>query len=74
MAISKCFFLSYTSYYQHVSGYAIIFTSKLCLSIHPPSAFGASPNLEALALEESKSEIKYGDIAVNASSKFQGIH
>lgn len=46
----------------------------ICLNIHPPSAFGASPSLEALALEESKSEIQYGDIAVNAGSKFQGIH
>ncbi|KAL2459932.1 ACT-like protein tyrosine kinase family protein [Abeliophyllum distichum] len=39
-------------------------------SIHPPPAFGSSPNLEALALEASKSEIQDGDIAVNAGSKF----
>ncbi|CAI9769782.1 unnamed protein product [Fraxinus pennsylvanica] len=40
-------------------------------SIHPPPAFGSSPNLEALALEASKSEIQDGgDIAVYAGSKF----
>ncbi|XP_022896680.1 serine/threonine-protein kinase STY46-like isoform X1 [Olea europaea var. sylvestris] len=39
-------------------------------SIHPPPAFGSSPNLEALALEVSKSEIQDGGIAVNAGSKF----
>ncbi|KAL2254915.1 UNVERIFIED_CONTAM: Serine/threonine-protein kinase STY46 [Sesamum indicum] len=39
-------------------------------SIHPPPAFGSSPNLEALALETSKSEVQEGDSAVDAGAKF----
>ncbi|KAL2231719.1 UNVERIFIED_CONTAM: Serine/threonine-protein kinase STY46 [Sesamum indicum] len=39
-------------------------------SVHPPPAFGSSPNLEALALEVSKSEVQDGDSGVNASTKF----
>ncbi|KZV19164.1 hypothetical protein F511_38460 [Dorcoceras hygrometricum] len=39
-------------------------------SIHPPPAFGSSPNLEALALEASKSENPDGDSAVNGGVKF----
>ncbi|XP_037497765.1 serine/threonine-protein kinase STY46 isoform X2 [Jatropha curcas] len=39
-------------------------------SIHPPPAFGSSPNLEALALEASKSEKEDGDHSVHANSKF----
>ncbi|KAL3843336.1 hypothetical protein ACJIZ3_000739 [Penstemon smallii] len=39
-------------------------------SIHPPPAFGSSPNLEALALETNKSEIQDGDSAVNDGAKF----
>ncbi|XP_073037296.1 serine/threonine-protein kinase STY46-like [Primulina eburnea] len=39
-------------------------------SIHPPPAFGSSPNLEALALESSKSENPDGDSAVNGEVKF----
>lgn len=39
-------------------------------SIHPPPAFGSSPNLEALALETSKSENPDGDSAVNGGVKF----
>ncbi|KAL8543401.1 hypothetical protein ACS0TY_004075 [Phlomoides rotata] len=35
-------------------------------SIHPPPAFGSSPNLEALALEAIKSEVQDGDSAVDA--------
>ncbi|KAL8234380.1 hypothetical protein R6Q59_020480 [Mikania micrantha] len=34
-------------------------------SIHPPPAFGSSPNLEALALEANESQICNGDSAVN---------
>ncbi|XP_020517236.1 serine/threonine-protein kinase STY46 isoform X2 [Amborella trichopoda] len=36
-------------------------------SVHPPPAFGSSPNLEALAIESSKSQVKDGDSAVNAN-------
>ncbi|XP_048233994.1 serine/threonine-protein kinase STY46 [Ricinus communis] len=39
-------------------------------SIHPPPAFGSSPNLEALALEANKSENGDGDNSVHANSKF----
>ncbi|XAR59870.1 Dual-specificity kinase [Bertholletia excelsa] len=38
--------------------------SKGLQSIHPPPAFGSSPNLEALALEASKSQDQDGDNAV----------
>ncbi|XP_017971694.1 PREDICTED: serine/threonine-protein kinase STY46 isoform X1 [Theobroma cacao] len=39
-------------------------------SIHPPPAFGSSPNLEALALEANKSQDQDGDNSVHANSKF----
>ncbi|KAG8368040.1 hypothetical protein BUALT_Bualt15G0004100 [Buddleja alternifolia] len=39
-------------------------------SIHPPPAFGSSPNLEALALEANKSEVQDGDSAVKGVAKF----
>ncbi|MBA0706476.1 hypothetical protein Golax_018582 [Gossypium laxum] len=39
-------------------------------SIHPPPAFGSSPNLEALALEADKSEDEDGDSSVHANSHF----
>ncbi|KAL0454049.1 UNVERIFIED_CONTAM: Serine/threonine-protein kinase STY46 [Sesamum latifolium] len=39
-------------------------------SVHPPPAFGSSPNLEALALEVSKSEVQDGDSGVNTSPMF----
>ncbi|KAI3718258.1 hypothetical protein L6452_19121 [Arctium lappa] len=35
-------------------------------SIHPPPAFGSSPNLEALALEANESQVQNGDSAVNS--------
>lgn len=38
-------------------------------SIHPPPAFGSSPNLEALALEVSKSEVQDGDSAIEGGNK-----
>ncbi|KAL3539115.1 hypothetical protein ACH5RR_002481 [Cinchona calisaya] len=38
-------------------------------SIHPPPAFGSSPNLEALAFEASKSPDEDGDIVLHPSSK-----
>ncbi|KAL3514960.1 hypothetical protein ACH5RR_021862 [Cinchona calisaya] len=38
-------------------------------SIHPPPAFGSAPNLEALALEPSKSSDEDGDVAVHPRSK-----
>ncbi|KAH6757690.1 ACT-like protein tyrosine kinase family protein [Perilla frutescens var. hirtella] len=37
--------------------------------IHPPPAFGSSPNLESLALEVSKSEVQDGDSAIEAGTK-----
>uniref|UniRef100_A0A6N2L6G8 non-specific serine/threonine protein kinase n=1 Tax=Salix viminalis TaxID=40686 RepID=A0A6N2L6G8_SALVM len=39
-------------------------------SIHPPPAFGSSPNLEALALEANQFDDKDGDNSVHANSKF----
>ncbi|OMO80028.1 hypothetical protein CCACVL1_13213 [Corchorus capsularis] len=39
-------------------------------SIHPPPAFGSSPNLEALALEANKSQEQDGDSSVHANSHF----
>ncbi|XP_021911626.1 serine/threonine-protein kinase STY46-like [Carica papaya] len=39
-------------------------------SIHPPPAFGSSPNLEALALEASKSQDPESDSSVHANSWF----
>ncbi|PIA35552.1 hypothetical protein AQUCO_03500126v1 [Aquilegia coerulea] len=39
-------------------------------SIHPPPAFGSSPNLEALALEVSKPHDKDGDSTVHANPYF----
>ncbi|KAL3613920.1 Serine/threonine-protein kinase sty46 [Castilleja foliolosa] len=39
-------------------------------SIHPPPAFGSSPNLEALALGTSKSETQDGDSVTDAGAKF----
>ena len=40
------------------------------VSIHPPPAFGSSPNLEALALEANQFDDKDGDNSVHANSKF----
>lgn len=40
------------------------------VSIHPPPAFGSSPNLEALALEATKYENDDGDNSVHANSMF----
>ncbi|XP_022762263.1 serine/threonine-protein kinase STY46-like [Durio zibethinus] len=39
-------------------------------SILPPPAFGSSPNLEVLALEENKSQYQDGDSSVHANSLF----
>ncbi|XVE48801.1 hypothetical protein DITRI_Ditri01bG0031800 [Diplodiscus trichospermus] len=39
-------------------------------SIHPPPAFGSSPNLEGLALEVNKSQDQDGDHSVHANSQF----
>ncbi|KAF8013418.1 hypothetical protein BT93_I1311 [Corymbia citriodora subsp. variegata] len=39
-------------------------------NIHPPPAFGSSPNLEALALEASKSLAKDGDNSVHANAQY----
>ncbi|KAA8546141.1 hypothetical protein F0562_020965 [Nyssa sinensis] len=43
--------------------------NEVAHSIHPPPAFGSSPNLEALALEASKSQVQVGDSAVNGHKK-----
>ncbi|KAJ4962265.1 hypothetical protein NE237_022204 [Protea cynaroides] len=39
-------------------------------SIHPPPAFGSSPNLESLALEANRSQMEDGDSAVNDNLQF----
>ncbi|XP_044490062.1 serine/threonine-protein kinase STY46-like isoform X1 [Mangifera indica] len=39
-------------------------------SVHPPPAFGSSPNLEALAIEANKSEDIDGDNSVHANAQF----
>ncbi|GMI88041.1 serine/threonine/tyrosine kinase 46 [Hibiscus trionum] len=39
-------------------------------SMHPPPAFGSSPNLEALALEANNSQDEDGDSSVHANSHF----
>ncbi|XP_039059494.1 serine/threonine-protein kinase STY46-like isoform X1 [Hibiscus syriacus] len=39
-------------------------------SIHPPPAFGSSPNLESLALESNKSQDEDGDSSVHGNSHF----
>nr|GLL28399.1 serine/threonine-protein kinase STY46-like isoform X2 [Ipomoea trifida] len=38
-------------------------------SIHPPPSFGSSPNLEALALEASKSQVQEGNTTLQPSAK-----
>ncbi|XP_042506766.1 serine/threonine-protein kinase STY46-like [Macadamia integrifolia] len=44
-------------------------------SIHPPPAFGSSPNLEALALEASRSHVEDGDRSVHDNPQFsQPMH
>ena len=40
------------------------------VSIHPPPAFGSSPNLEALALEANNSKDQDEDSSVHANSHF----
>ncbi|XP_059653902.1 serine/threonine-protein kinase STY46-like [Cornus florida] len=44
--------------------------NEVAQSIHPPPAFGSSPNLEALALETNKSQDQDWDSAVHAHSRF----
>ncbi|KAL5788926.1 hypothetical protein ACOSP7_005875 [Xanthoceras sorbifolium] len=44
-------------------------TQGLRQSIHPPPAFGSSPNLEALAIEASKSQDLDGDNSVHANAQ-----
>lgn len=44
-------------------------------SIHPPPAFGSSPNLETLALETNKSHVQDGDSTENTNRSFsQPMH
>lgn len=40
------------------------------VSMHPPPAFGSSPNLEALALEASKSDDQDEEHSVHANAHF----
>jgi hypothetical protein len=40
------------------------------VSIHPPPAFGSSPNLEALALEANNSHDQDDEQSVHASAQF----
>ncbi|XWS29146.1 hypothetical protein CRYUN_Cryun24cG0003300 [Craigia yunnanensis] len=43
--------------------------------IHPPPAFGSSPNLEALALQASRYNVEDGGSAVNSTSRlFRPMH
>ncbi|KAI8022243.1 Serine/threonine-protein kinase STY46 [Camellia lanceoleosa] len=46
-------------------------TKEVAQSIHPPPAFGSSPNLEALALEANKSQVQDGD---SAGSRPRSMH
>lgn len=39
-------------------------------SMHPPPAFGSSPNLEALAIEANNSHDLDGDSSVHANAQF----
>ncbi|KAF5745793.1 ACT-like protein tyrosine kinase family protein isoform 1 [Tripterygium wilfordii] len=43
---------------------------KSRLSVHPPPAFGSSPNLEALVLEANESEDQDGDRSLHANSQY----
>lgn len=45
----------------------MLFYTCFSLSVHPPPAFGSSPNLEALALEATRQDAQDGD-SVNDSS------
>lgn len=42
----------------------------LNISVHPPPAFGSSPNLEALALEANKSDDQDEEHSVDANTQF----
>ncbi|CAK9152334.1 unnamed protein product [Ilex paraguariensis] len=46
---------------------------EVAQSIHPPPAFGSSPNLEALALEANKAQVEDGDSVVHGRLKFSRI-
>ncbi|KAK1360558.1 hypothetical protein POM88_045032 [Heracleum sosnowskyi] len=39
-------------------------------SIHPPPAFGSSPNLDSLVIETKNTHVQDGDSATNASAKY----
>ncbi|CAL9060672.1 unnamed protein product [Musa banksii] len=43
-------------------------------SVHPPPAFGSSPNLEALALEASRQQYHDGDSVANAPQFLRPMH
>ncbi|KAM7479484.1 hypothetical protein LguiA_027697 [Lonicera macranthoides] len=44
--------------------------NEVSQSMHPPPAFGSSPNLEALALEAKKIQVQDADYSINASANF----
>ncbi|GMP64375.1 hypothetical protein CsSME_00025685 [Camellia sinensis var. sinensis] len=46
-------------------------TKEVAQSVHPPPAFGSSPNLVALALEANKSQVQDGD---SAGSQPRSMH
>lgn len=53
-----------------ISGFFFKKISFIIFSIHPPPAFGSSPNLESLALEASKSEDLEEENSVHANAKY----
>jgi hypothetical protein len=57
-----CFMLA-INILTSLTGFSIV-------SIHPPPAFGSSPNLEALALEANNSDDQDDEQSVHASTRF----
>lgn len=45
----------------------MIFHTHISLSVHPPPAFGSSPNLGALVLEASRQDVQDGDSDANSA-------
>ncbi|KAG6421587.1 hypothetical protein SASPL_118144 [Salvia splendens] len=50
------------------SALVVYLLSHFSFNIHPPPAFGSSPNLEILALEANKSEVQDGDSVIEAGT------
>ncbi|KAG6424609.1 hypothetical protein SASPL_115027 [Salvia splendens] len=57
--------IQYIHIHQEGEGVA---SDSLKLNIHPPPAFGSSPNLETLAFEANKSEVQDGDSVIEAGT------